>query len=60
MEMTFKEIAKVIQKRYKISMASANQTTKDIIDDLKYFKRKYKFETEEELNKYLTSTDGGI
>lgn len=45
--MTFKEVAQVIQKRYKLSMAVANQTAKNILDDKK------QFESEEELIEYL-------
>lgn len=49
--MTFKEVAQVIQKRYKLSMATANQTAKSILDDRK------QFESEKELNEYLDSLE---
>ena len=48
---TFKEVARVIQQRYKINIAMANQTAKSILDDKK------QFESEKELNEYLDSLE---
>lgn len=49
--MTFKEVAQVIQKRYELDIATANQTAKSILDDKK------QFGAEEELNEHLDSLE---
>ena len=54
MSLTFKEVASIIQKRYGLNMAEANQNAKEVFDDQKFItESKGALKNEQELNAYF-------